>query len=51
VLLVSNEIEEVLGLAHRIYVMRAGTIVAELGGDQRTEEAVLTAAFGQAAAA
>jgi simple sugar transport system ATP-binding protein/ribose transport system ATP-binding protein len=50
VLLISNEIEEVLGLAHRVYVMRAGTIVAELTGEAVTEEAILAAAFGTAAA-
>ena len=33
VLLISNEIEEVLGLAHRVLVMRAGRVVAELAGD------------------
>jgi ribose transport system ATP-binding protein len=45
VLLISSEHEEVLGLAHRVLVMRSGRIVAEL--DQRTmsEDAVLHAAF------
>jgi simple sugar transport system ATP-binding protein/ribose transport system ATP-binding protein len=51
VLLISNEIEEVLGLAHHVYVMRAGTIVAELEGEAITEEAILTPAFGTATAA
>ena len=46
VLLISSEIEELLGLAHRVLVMRAGRIVAELEGDAMTEEAVLNAAFG-----
>ncbi len=46
VLLISSEIEELLGLAHRVLVMRAGAIVAELEGDAMTEEAVLNAAFG-----
>ena len=32
VLLISNEVEEILGLAHRVLVMRAGRIVAELAG-------------------
>ena len=32
ILLVSNEIEEILGLAHRVLVMRGGRIVAELSG-------------------
>ena len=46
VLLISSEIEELLGLAHRALVMRAGQVVAELEGESMTEEAVLNAAFG-----
>ncbi len=46
VLLVSSEIEEVLGLAHRILVMRGGRIVTELDGTVATEGEVLEAAFG-----
>jgi len=45
VLLISSELEEVLGLAHRVLVMRAGRIVDELAGEQMTESAVLAAAF------
>ncbi len=45
VLLISSEIEEVLGLAHRVLVMRAGRIVGEFEGDAATDEAVMTAAF------
>jgi simple sugar transport system ATP-binding protein/ribose transport system ATP-binding protein len=45
VLLISSELEEVLGLAHRVLVMRAGRIVGELAGEQMTESAVLAAAF------
>jgi ribose transport system ATP-binding protein len=45
VLLISSELEEVLGLAHRVLVMRAGKIVGELAGEQMTESAVLAAAF------
>jgi simple sugar transport system ATP-binding protein/ribose transport system ATP-binding protein len=48
VLLISNEIEEILGLAHRVVVMRGGRLVAELTGDGMTEEAILGAAFGTA---
>lgn len=48
VLLISNEIEEILGLAHRVVVMRAGRLVAELSGARLTEEAILGAAFGMA---
>jgi simple sugar transport system ATP-binding protein/ribose transport system ATP-binding protein len=48
VLLISNEIEEILGLSHRVLVMRLGRVVAELAGDEVTEEAILAAAFGTA---
>ena len=50
VLLISNEIEEILGLAHRVVVMRAGRVVAELDGDGMTEEAILASSFGRARA-
>jgi ABC-type sugar transport system ATPase subunit len=46
--LISNEIEEILGLAHRVIVMRAGRVVAELSEDRMTEEAILAASFGRA---
>ena len=46
VLLISSDVEEILGLAHRVLVMRAGRIVAELTGDEATESAVIGAAFG-----
>jgi ABC-type sugar transport system ATPase subunit len=46
ILLISNEVEEILGLAHRVLVMRAGRLVAELSGPDMTEEAIVGAAFG-----
>jgi simple sugar transport system ATP-binding protein/ribose transport system ATP-binding protein len=46
ILLISNEVEEILGLAHRVLVMRAGRLVAELSGEDMTEEAIVGAAFG-----
>jgi rhamnose transport system ATP-binding protein len=46
ILLISNEVEEILGLAHRVLVMRAGRLVAELTGPAMTEEAIVSAAFG-----
>ena len=46
VLLISSELEEILGLSHRVLVMRQGEIVAELKGEEVTEEAVMHAAFG-----
>jgi rhamnose transport system ATP-binding protein len=45
VLLISSEIEEVLGLAHRVLVLRGGRIVAEFTGDAATKDAVMNAAF------
>jgi rhamnose transport system ATP-binding protein len=46
VLVVSSEIEEVMGIAHRILVMHQGRIVAEFDGHTAEEEAVIAAAFG-----
>jgi ABC-type sugar transport system ATPase subunit len=46
VLLISSEIEEVLGLAHRVLVVRAGRIVGEFDGAEADEEVVMRAAFG-----
>jgi ABC-type sugar transport system ATPase subunit len=48
VLLISSDAEEILGLAHRVLVMRAGRIAAELRGQAMTEAAILSAAFGAA---
>jgi ABC-type sugar transport system ATPase subunit len=45
VLLISSEIEEVLGLAHRVLVMRRGSITREFGADPQLD-AVMEAAFG-----
>ena len=45
VLLISSELEEVLGLAHRIIVIRGGQLVAEFDGRTATENDVLHAAF------
>jgi rhamnose transport system ATP-binding protein len=47
VLLISSEIEEVLGLAHRVLVMRLGSITREFGADPPLD-AVMEAAFGLA---
>ncbi len=47
IVLISSELEEVLGLAHRVLVMRAGRLVAELEGEEMTEAAILASAFEQ----
>lgn len=46
IVLISSEIEEVLGMSDRVLVMRAGQIVAEFDRAAATEAAVLGAAFG-----
>jgi ABC-type sugar transport system ATPase subunit len=51
VLLISSELEEVVGLSHRVLVVRAGRIVAHLTGDEANEETVMRAAFGSGSAA
>ncbi len=51
VLMISSELPEVIGMSHRICVMRGGTIVGELAGDAVTSEAVMGLAFGHTVAA
>ena len=49
ILLVSSEMDEILGLSHRVYVMRLGKIVAEFGDRLKqtiTRRGIMTAAFG-----
>jgi len=45
IVIISSDLEEVLGLAHRVVVMRAGTMVAEYSGPEMTPENVLSAAM------
>ena len=45
VLLISSEIEEVIGVAHRVLVMRRGRIIESLEGDDVTEDGIMHAAF------
>ncbi|CAN5462654.1 sugar ABC transporter ATP-binding protein [soil metagenome] len=47
VLVISSDVEEVLGLAHRVLVVRGGRIIDELAGDRMTEENLLVAAFAE----
>ncbi len=46
VLMISSEVEEVLGLAHRVVVMRRGEVVSEYARGGADPESVLAAAFG-----
>jgi simple sugar transport system ATP-binding protein/ribose transport system ATP-binding protein len=47
VLLISSELEEVLGLAQRVLVMRRGRIAKELSSEEMSEPAILAAAFSE----
>lgn len=46
ILLISSEIEEILGLSHRVIVLSRGRKVADLIGEEINEQAVMVAAFG-----
>jgi ribose transport system ATP-binding protein len=46
VVLISSELTEILGLAHRILVLRQGQIVGELPGETATEEQIMHLAAG-----
>jgi rhamnose transport system ATP-binding protein len=46
VLLISSELEELLGLAHRTFVVRAGRIVGTFSREDADEESIMRAAFG-----
>ena len=46
VLLISSEMEELLGLAHRILVFRKGEIVDECAAESSERERIMSAAFG-----
>ena len=48
IIVISSDAEEVLGLAHRVLVIRGGRVSAELHEDRMTEENVLVAAFAEA---
>jgi ABC-type sugar transport system ATPase subunit len=45
VLVISSETEELVGLCHRILVMRSGSVVAEFDDESADEESVTRAAF------
>ena len=46
VVVISSEMQELIGLCHRILVMRGGRIVGELAGRDMTEEAIVVLATG-----
>jgi ABC-type sugar transport system ATPase subunit len=45
VIVISSEIEEVLGLAHRVLVMKSGQVVKELKGEEMNQKMILESAF------
>ncbi len=46
VLLISSELEEVIGLSHRVFVVRRGRLTLEIDGADANEDNVMRAAFG-----
>ncbi len=46
IILISSELQEVIGLSHRVMVMRAGRIVGELEGAAITEEQIVRHQMG-----
>ena len=49
ILLISSDLQEILGMSDRILVMRAGRIAARFDRDEATEEGIIAAALGAAA--
>lgn len=47
ILLISSDLQELIHLSHRIYVMHDGNLNAELTGSDMTEQNVARAAFGE----
>ncbi|OAN76835.1 ABC transporter ATP-binding protein [Sulfitobacter sp. EhC04] len=46
IIVVSSEMQEVIGLADRVLVMRLGTIAGEVSGDDMTEDKIVRLAMG-----
>jgi len=46
VVVISSELMELIGLCHRVVVMRAGTLEATLASDHLTEEELIAHATG-----
>ena len=47
ILMISSELPEILGMSHRILVMRGGRIVADIPRQHASEESIMAAATGQ----
>lgn len=46
ILMISSELQELIGMCHRIVVMRAGQIVGEVSGEKKTERDIMEMAAG-----
>jgi ribose transport system ATP-binding protein len=46
ILLISSELQEIIGLSHRVIVMRTGQIAGELSGDEINEEQIVRYQMG-----
>lgn len=46
IIVISSEMQEIIGLSHRVLVMRQGRIAGELAGEAITEEAIVRHAMG-----
>jgi ribose transport system ATP-binding protein len=46
VIVISSEMQELIGICHRILVMRGGRIVGEVSGDAMTEDEIVVYATG-----
>ena len=51
ILLISSELPEVMGMSHRILVMREGRLVADIPRAEASEERIMSAAAGRVASA
>ena len=51
VVVISSEMQEIIGLCHRVAVMRAGRITGVLSGESITEEEIMLYATGVKGAA
>jgi ribose transport system ATP-binding protein len=47
VLLITSDIQELIHVSHRIYVMHAGKVVAELSAAEVTEDLIVACSFGE----
>jgi ribose transport system ATP-binding protein len=48
IIMISSDLEEVLGMSDRVLVMHEGTLAGELGRDQLSEQAIMHLATGGA---